>query len=132
VENNALHLYGDRSSGQLYTLGMQATDAGVAVLRQATLPPLWAETRRAFCARVEVEMEVGGASTPGNLLLEWSDDGSRTWAAGRTMSSGASDDLRHRVYTTRLGSFRQRTFRLSSHGLTRLYAVDADIQPGAH
>jgi hypothetical protein len=132
VENNSLHLYGDRSSGQLYTLGMQATDAGVAVLRQATLPPLWAETRRAVCARVEVEMEVGGASTPGNLLLEWSDDGSRTWAAGRTMSSGASDDLRHRVYTTRLGSFRQRTFRLSSHGLTRLYAVDADIQPGAH
>ena len=132
TENNSLHLFGDRETGMLYTLGMQATDAGVTVLRQATLPPLWAETRRAYCARVEVEMQVGGADTPGDVRLEWSDDGSRTWVPGRVMSSGAPADLRHRVYTTRLGSFRQRTFRLSSHGITRYYAVDADIQSGAH
>ena len=131
VDNNSIHLFGDRASGMLYTLGMQATDAGVAVIRQATLPPLWASTRRAFCARVEIEMEVGGANTPGDVLLDWSDDGSRTWKPARTLSAGAPSDLRHRVYTTRLGSFRQRTFRMTSHGLTRWYAVDADIAPGA-
>jgi len=129
---NTIQMYGDRDTGQIYTLGMQATDAGVAVLRQATFPPLWAETRRAFCARVEVEMECGGAATPGALTLEWSDDGSRTWGPTRIMSSGAPAETRHRVFTTRLGSFRQRTFRLSSHGLTRLYALDADIQAGGH
>ena len=114
----------------LYQLGMQATDAGVAVIRQATLPPLWANTNRAFCARMEVEMEVGGANTPGPVLLEWSDDGSRTWGPSRTLSAGAVGDNRHRVFTTRLGSFRQRTFRISTHGLTRFYAVDADITAG--
>jgi hypothetical protein len=48
------------------------------------------------------------------------------------MSAGVSGDYRHRVFTTRLGSFRQRVFRLTTHGLTRFYAVDADITPGAH
>jgi hypothetical protein len=132
VDNNSINIFGDRTTGVLYVLEMQAADAGVAVLRQATFPPLWAETRRAFCVRVEVEMEVGGAATPGALTLEWSDDGSRTWGPTRTLSSGTTTELRHRVFTTRLGSFRQRTFRLSSHGLTRLFAVDADIQAGAH
>ena len=131
VDDNSIRLFGDRASNVLYTLGMQATDAGVAVLRQATLPPLWANTNRAFCARVEVEMQVGGADTPGNVVLEWSDDGSRTWGPSRTMSSGLTSETRKRVFTTRLGSFRQRTFRISTHGLTRLYAVDADITAGA-
>jgi hypothetical protein len=132
VDTNSIHLFGDRASGMLYTLGNQGTDAGIAVLRQATFPPLWAETRRAFCSRVEVEMEAGGAESPGPVTLEWSDDGARTWGPTRTMSAGVPGDYRHRVFTTRLGSFRQRVFRVSTHGLTRLYAVDADISPGAH
>lgn len=130
VDNNSIHLFGDRSSGMLFTVDRLAADAGVAVIRQATFPPLWAETNRAFCSRVEVEMECGGADTPGAVMLEWSDDGSRTWGPSRTMSAGLAADTRHRVYTTRLGSFRQRTFRLTTHGLTTLYAVDADIQAG--
>lgn len=132
VDDNSIKLFGDRVTGQLYTLGMQADDAGVAVLRQATLPPLWAATRRAFCHRVEVEMEVGGAQTPGDVVLEWSDDGGWTWGPIRIMSAGAPSELRKRVYTTRLGSFRQRVFRINTQGLTRIYAVDADIQAGSH
>jgi hypothetical protein len=77
-------------------------------------------------------MEVGGAQTPGPVLLQWSDDGGRTYNPGRTMSAGVSGDYRHRVFTTRLGSFRQRCFRITTHGLTRLYAMSADISPGAN
>ena len=116
TDNNSLHLYGDRASGWLYTLAMGANDANVTVIRQATLPPLWATahpSNRVFCARVEIEMESGGANSPGDVLLQWSDDGSRTWNAGRVMSAGTADELRKRVFTTRLGSFRQRTFRES-------------------
>jgi hypothetical protein len=131
TDNSSLHMFGDTINGTIYLLGAQGTDAGVNVLRQATLPPLWAGTSRAFCARVEIEMEVGGAATPGNVTLEWSDDGSRTWGPTRVLSAGASSELRKRVYTTRLGSFRQRTFRISTHGLTRLYGVDADVQMGS-
>jgi hypothetical protein len=134
VDDNSIKLFGDRTSNVLYTLGVQATDAGVTVLRQATLPPLWANTNRAFCARVEIEMELGAPNSPPSILLEWSDDGSRTWSASRTMTpsvAGGPHELRQRVYTTRLGSFRQRTFRISTHALTRLYALDADITAGA-
>ena len=109
---------------------MQATDAGVTVIRQAVLPPLWAKTRRAFCSRIEIEMEVGGPSVAGPVSLDWSDDGSRTWKPARTLATGIIGDTRKRVFTTRLGSFRQRTFRLTTHGLTRFYAADADIAPG--
>jgi len=130
VDNNSVHLFGDRSTGVLYVIARQAADAGVVVIRQATLPPLWAGTNRGFCARVEVEMESGGDDTPGAVLLEWSDDGSRTWGPSRTMSAGLAADTRHRVYTTRLGSFRQRTFRLTTHGVTTFYAMDADITAG--
>jgi hypothetical protein len=130
VDNNSIHLLGDRTTGMLYTLDMLPNDAGVLTIRQATLPPLWAGTYRAFCARVEIEMECGGAESPGPVLLEWSDDGARTWGPSRTMSAGVPGDYRHRVYATRLGSFRQRTFRFSTHGLSRFYAVDADIVGG--
>ena len=132
VDNNSIHILGSRTDGTLYTLAMQHTDAGITTIRQATLPTLWAETRRAFCSRVEVEMECGGTLTPGAVQLEWSDDGARTWGPSRAMSAGVTGDTRHRVYTTRLGSFRQRTFRLTTHGMTRLFAVDADIQTGGH
>jgi len=132
VDNNSIHLLGDRTTGALYYLAMTPDDAGVVTIRQATLPPLWADTKRAFCARVEIEMESGGAQSPGPVLLQWSDDGAHTFNAGRIMSAGVPGDYRHRVYTTRLGSFRQRTFKISAHGLCRFYAMSADITPGAH
>jgi hypothetical protein len=131
ADNNSIHWYGDRASGWIYTLQMASLDAGVPVMRQATLPVLWAETRRAFCSRLEIEMEVGGDVSSGPVQLEWSDDGARTWIASRSLDVGVSD-TRHRVYTTRLGSFRQRNFRLTTRALTRFYAVDAEIAAGAH
>lgn len=107
------------------------TDQGNLVMRQITLPPLWAGTNRAFCARLEIEMEVGGATPPGDVILEWSDDGGYTWPGGpRVMSGGTVPGFRGRVFTTRLGSFRQRIFRITTHHLTTIYAVDADIVPG--
>jgi hypothetical protein len=117
ADNNSIKLYGDRVTGQLYTLDMLPIDAGVVPIRQATFPPIWDETKRAFCARVEIEMEVGDPLSSGPVLLQWSDDGGRTFNAGRTMSAGASGEYRYRVYTTRLGSFRQRVFRVTCHGV---------------
>jgi hypothetical protein len=134
TDNNALHLFGDRSTGQIYTIAMWPVDAGVTVIRQATLPPITVSSvrgARAFCSRAEVEMEVGSAETPGPVSLDWSDDGARTFKPPRVMSAGAPGAFRHRVFTTRLGSFRERSYRITVHGLTRLFALSADIAPGA-
>jgi hypothetical protein len=124
-------LLGSSVDGNLYYADpATGTDNGVAVLREMITPPLWAGTNRAFMSRLEVEMELGGpAQQPGPLALDWSDDGGFTWSGGpRTLQTTAG--LR-RVFTTRLGSFRQRVFRLRCNGHATLYAIDADVVGGS-
>lgn len=123
--------FGDSTLGQAFVPSSSATtDAGGAVLRQAVLPPLWAHSYRAFCNRLEIEMDVGTAKAAGDITLEWSDDGGITWTGSRTMTSGAIGAYRRRVFATRLGSFRQRVFRVSTLGAPVLYAIDADVSGG--
>lgn len=132
VATNVPYL-GDSASGKLYvadpTIG---TEDGVPIVRQLELPPIWTRTNRDFCNRLEIEMEVGTPGLPASLLLEWSDDGGINWNGSRTIGTAALLSTRGRVYTTRLGSFRQRVFRITAPGHCTFYAVDADLtQPMA-
>jgi hypothetical protein len=134
VEAIGLHssVFGDYQTGNLYFPDPNySTDGGVTVKRQAVMPPLWANTARAFCSRVEIEMEAGSGQT-GNVTLDWSDDGGQTWTGGpRVLNPGAAGQYRQRLYTTRLGSFRQRVFRITVVGRGTFYAVDAAISAGS-
>lgn len=118
-------LLGDYRTGQVWSpdpaLG---SDAGVFVERMAILPPLWADAGRGFMHRVEVEMETGST---GDVTLDWSDDGGFTYGTQRVMSSGSAFEHRRRVFTDRLGSFRQRSLRLTLHNRAVIYAVDAQM-----
>jgi hypothetical protein len=67
-----------------------------------------------------------------DVLLSWSDDGGLTFTAPRVMSGADAQALRRRLVTTRLGSFRERVFRIETRGRVTLYAMDADIIAGAH
>ena len=132
--NTGFPLIGDAAAGRLlHADPYLSTDLGVEPLRQVVLPPLWGGTKRGFCARLEVEMEVGTVHSPPSVVLDWSNDGGQTWTGGpRTMLVGASSNYRTRVYTTRLGSFRQRVFRLTAQHAMSIYGLDADIVVGAH
>ncbi len=134
VTSNSFQLFGDRVNGNIYRLDdAVTTENGQPIMRRAALPPLWAGTRRGFCARLEIEMEVGTAVSNGPVTLEWSDDGGTNWTGSRVLSSGSLGALRKRVYATRLGSFRQRVFRITTQqGAPTYYGVDADITAGAH
>jgi hypothetical protein len=130
-------LFGDDQSGNVYygelDAGQVASENGAPILRQIVLPPLFAGTNRAFCSRLEVEMESGNADIAGGAVyLDWSDDGGFTWNGGpRTMAAAFNaGGRRQRVVATRLGSFRQRVFRLTFQGATTVYAVDAAITGG--
>jgi len=124
-------IIGDSVDGVVRHLDpLLSTDRSVAVIRQVVLPPLHSGTVRAFCHRLEIDMEVGGTNTPGDITLEWSDDGGVTYTGSRTMNAGTSTELRKRVYTTRLGSFRNRVFRVTSHHAMTIYGVYADIDAG--
>ena len=118
------------AAGRLYVLDAEGTaDNGVPILQRVTLPPLYAATRRAFCARAEVEMQAPPAT---DVRLDWSDDGGITFSGGPRIMNGAdAQAARRRLVSTRLGSFRQRVFRIETRGRVSLYAMDADIQAGA-
>jgi len=117
------------AEGRLYVLDADGdTDNGNQILQQVTFPPLHATTRRAFCGRAELEMEAPPAT---DVLLSWSDDGGRTFTAGRVMSGAQAQAERRRLVSTRLGSFRQRVFKVETRGRVTLYAMDADATPGA-
>jgi hypothetical protein len=103
-------VFGDSLSGKLFYGNPNiGTEAGVQVLRQFTLPPIWGGTHRAFCSRLEVEMEVGGEASPQECYLTWSDNGGRTITSStRTLHTGIGTSeaaLRARPFTTRLGRF---------------------------
>jgi hypothetical protein len=114
-------------------------DNGVPIFRQATLPPIWVDGHRVYCARAEVELEIGTGAFDSTVTLDWSDDGGNNFAGGpRVMSSslepltrGSSPEFRRRVYTTRLGSFRERMFRITTQGRSVLYGVTADVSAPA-
>lgn len=120
-------IFGTTVSGSTFNPSEIDTDNGVSVIRQLITPGLYAGTYRASCHRLEVEMETGGATPAGNVLLEWSDDEGLTWTAPRTMTAGTTSGYRGRVYTTRLGSFRQRMFKVTMQHRATIYAIDCDI-----
>ena len=122
-------VYAGDATGAMYRLDpLGGTDNGVSMIRQATLPPLYVDGHRVFCARAAVEMEVGTTTPDATVILDWSDDGGNTFDGGpRVMSTGAPGAFRKRVYTTRLGSFRERMFRVTTTGRSTLYGVEADI-----
>jgi len=137
TQNTATAFVGDEQ-GRIGKVMMDGdgTYMGDPLERIAILPPLNgapgvanAETKRAYCHRLEIEMEVG---EPGNgtVILDWSDDGGFTFGAERTLSTSGSH--RQRVFTTRLGSYRQRMFRLRSAFPMTIYAISADISDAAH
>jgi hypothetical protein len=130
-------LFGDIDGGSIFRPMAETPYAGLeigdAITRQIVFPPIWAGTNRAFCSRFEVEMESGDDRIVGQqVTLDWSDDGGHTFNGGpRVMLAGTATQKRKRLYTTRLGSFRQRVFRLTLQGACTVYAADCDITGGA-
>ena len=124
---NEQFVFGGAANGVLYLQSpTDRTEAAINVIRQAIMPPLWAATRRGFCARLEIELESGGGLP---VELAWSDDGGHNFTGGpRHLTTGATG--RSRVFTTRLGSFRQRSFKVTGSGNLTIYGLDADIAPG--
>lgn len=126
-------LIGDRQSGALFTLNPSAdSDVSQILTRIATLPPIYAETLRAFMPRLELELEPGITPGDNRVILDISDDGGKTYrqrASDATM--GVPGDFLHRAVWTRLGSFRQRVLRFTINGRCALYGADAELEKGA-
>ncbi len=106
---------GDFQSGNVYQLSMDAlTDHGSPIVREMVAPAIHANRARMFCHEFEVDMQGGlGLDVDPQAMLQWSDDGGKTWSNESWASIGKIGEYLTRVRWTRLGSFRQRVFKLT-------------------
>jgi hypothetical protein len=112
---------GDYKNGRVYEVGFNhLDDNGVTILSSAESQKIWDGGRRIFHARIEFLFERGvGLTDDANqgydpqIRLEWSDDDGNTWYDRGWKSIGKKGEYRKRVFWNRLGSSRERIYRVS-------------------
>ena len=129
-----LDIVGDQNAGKLYTLEETGDDAGVPVRRIATGAPLYANGRWAFMPEFEAIFESGVGLTSGQgedpqAMLQYSDDGGRTWSSEIWRDIGKIGVFRQRTVWRRLGRFKERVVRLtvSDPVAVRLMGANAEL-----
>ncbi len=90
------------------------TEFGDTMRWEATSPPVGEDNRRIKHSRVELVFEqgVGTLAVPSpQCMLQFSDDGGRTWSNEYWRSIGGPGQYKKRAVWTRLGSARDRIYR---------------------
>lgn len=118
VSLNGVHLVGDYTNGKVYELDMDAYDddsdelSSIRVSGHVTHPDFhWV---RHNSLTIDMESGVGTSTGQGSdpqIVLEYSDDGGRTWSAHLSRSIGAIGKTTTRVKWDRLGMSRDRVYR---------------------
>lgn len=112
---------GDYSNGKLYQIDHTAYDEdGTEMVMTVQLPPTHAYPYRMQYNSMHIDLVpgVGLVSTSSHLsnpslMLDYSDDGGKTWSAQRMLPIGAASQDLTRVRANRLGVARTRTYRMS-------------------
>ena len=144
-----MHLVGGASSGKIYQLSETAyTEDGAMIERIRVSPPMSLENAYLFMSGLMIDFEPGvglaagegQTSGPGQVqggdpqaMLQWSDDGGRTWSFEYWTTLGGVGAYANRARWTRLGAFRNRQFRLKITDPVKVVITGASCQvtPGS-
>ena len=134
-------LVGDYLSNEVVELNVTAFDEAVTdgemssdVLRMEwTYQPIYADGIRAFHDRLEVRFEAGVGLTTGQgsdpkIMMEFSDDGGKTWRQLPTRTLGKKGEYTDRAVWHNLGSSRQRVYRGSVSDPVAVYIGDTIVE----
>ena len=133
VEAFGLHIVSDYATGKLYVLDRNAlNDAGTSITRIRTSPYVSNGLKNLFVSRLQLDIETGigpdgETGTPPQCMLDWSDDGGRTWSNQYWTSLGSIGATLTRAIWRRLGRTRQRVFRVTITDDCKVAMVDAFI-----
>lgn len=112
-------LIGDAFSGRIgYLDGATYTEYGSTMRGLGTAPALHSDRKRLFHRSLELDIESGVGLTTGQgsdpqVMLDWSDDGGRTWSDHQEWSAmGAMGAYKTRLRWKRMGSSRSRIYRV--------------------
>jgi hypothetical protein len=131
-------IVGDYSNSNVYILDdTYFSDDGDAITRLRTCPHLSLDLDRVFYQSFQLDMEVGigldggvQGSSP-TVMLDFSNDGGHTWSseswALADNIAGAIGEYKTRVKWNRLGSARDRIFRVKMTDPVKTVWIDAQI-----
>lgn len=114
------HLVGDFSTGDIYELDLDTyDDNGTTIRREAVAPPIHGQGQRLSMSRFFVDMEAGKGLDGGvqgsnpDIMLDYSDDGGRTFGNERWAKFGKVGEYGRRATWNRLGHFYDRQIRVA-------------------
>lgn len=134
------HIVGDYETGKVYELSQNyLSDNGDEITRLRVAPHVSSGLKRVFYNSFQLDMETGvgldgevQGSEP-QAMLDYSDDGGHTWSNEKIVDIGKIGTRKTRVIWRRLGSSRDRVFRLKITDPVRvtLLGAEIDIETGA-
>ena len=114
------HVVGDYRNGKLYEMSSDVyDDDGETITRVLETSAVMAEGKLLFFPGLQIDFEEGttnlqsGQGSDPQAMLQWSDDGGRTWGNEHWRSIGKVGEYRKRARWLRLGASRDRVFRLT-------------------
>lgn len=116
---NNMNLVGDRERGIIYNQSLYIySDNGDEIIRLRISPHIQDEKRLLTFSVFELDVEAGRALQTGQgsnpqMMMSYSDDGGFTWSYERTVSIGRVGRYKQRCRWTRLGSARDRVWKVS-------------------
>lgn len=115
---NQRNLVGDRETGKIYDMDLSYyDDAGDEMICERISPHYQDEKRLVSHSCFELDCEVGRGLTSGQgsdpqIMLQYSDDGGRTWSNELWRDLGKKGDYRTRVEWRQLGRARDRVYKV--------------------
>lgn len=128
------HIVGDPSTGKLYEQSIDFyDDDGDPIQYFRTFPHLLDEDKHLFHHRFELYLETGTIQTPNpemQIALDWSNDRGHTFPVGLApqRTSGATGNYTKRIVWRRLGSSRDRVYRIGVKGKGKVALTDAWLE----
>ena len=113
------HLVGDYLIGTVYEMSLDNyADGSNALQRRVITPPLHMNGVKVSMSEIQIHFEAGIGLTSGQgsdpqVMLDWSDDGGKTYSNEKWRSIGKIGEYRKRTIWRQLGAFRKRNFRFT-------------------
>lgn len=128
------NVVGDYENGKIYALDPDVyTDGGIAIVRERTSPHVSQSLARIFHNSFQLDMEVGvgldgtGQGTDPQAMLQWSNDGGHNWSSEQWRDIGPIGERSTRVIWRRLGSARDRVYRVRITEPVKVVLIGAEL-----
>lgn len=130
-----LHLVGDYETNAIYQFDDETySDDGAPITRLRSSPHVTSNQARVFCSKFQLDIEAGvgldgaGQGTDPAVMLDFSNDGGHTWSNETWKKIGKIGAYANRVMWMRLGSFRDRVFRVKITDPVKVTVLGANIE----